>query len=1016
MPIKPLSPQSRLINNRYELVEKLGEGGMGTVYRAIDRVNQETVALKQVKFSQMVADNDTANEHAKTNRIALTTEFQSLASLHHPNIVGVLDYGWDEHGIPFFTMTYLENTRSILKASETATNEQRLDYFVQLMQALMYLHRRGIVHRDLKPDNILVTADNTVKVLDFGIASAEHQPQEGLLGTLLYMPPEVIQRGSEPVQILRTSDLYAGGLIAYEMFTGIYPFDKSTTKSLLRDILRTYPDMAQLPKLDSANKKLNTRLPLETVIGRLVSKDANFRYQDAADVLDDLAKVTGKDAISESTDIRESFLQAATFIGRKRERKVLLRQLKQLRDKRGGGSFLIGGESGVGKSRLMEEIRVQALVQGILVFRGQPTSHVGLLFQMWRDVVRRLVLATDISDKHAGFLRELVPDIGDLLGRDIPAPPQLTGDAARKKLINAVLSLFAKQKKPMLLLLEDLHWANDSLEILQELNKYIDRLPILIIGSFRDDEKPSLPDSLPAMHHIKLNRLSEKEIAQLSSSMLGSSGRKPEIVTLLQRETEGNVFFVVEVLRALAEDAGKLENIGATTLPDSVFAGGVQTVLQRRLEQVTDDDYEMLKRAAVYGRFIDLHIIEPVLAQHDQSLNIWLTDCANASILEQFDGDWRFTHDKLREHIIQQLSDDETRDLSRELAFVVEALHGEDVGWFEVLTSLWHDAGEIDKELDYLRVLLREQTHYAGDYDRVRNYVNYALDHLPEDDVRCVDFLNPLSQISWREGHYEQGHEYATHANELAKQHDYTVGLAYSYNNLGNTAYYLGHFQAAIIYYRHSAEIHQALGNPFDWALNLHNMGWTYPFVNDYESAWDFVEQGQAIFIEMEHWWGIANGYYIMALIASHEGEYEDAIEFHYKSLDIYETQEDTWGTVLNLNNLGFVFLELDDLERAQTTFRESLKITNNTHLNGSLLEALAGIAHLYAYHGSVKQAGLLYGLIGSQDALNSEVEMRLHALIDLLEADFPTEEIWTAIADGRKRKLDDIVSKLLEA
>jgi len=1015
MPIKPLPPKPHLINNRYELVEKLGEGGMGAVYRAIDRLTQDTVALKQVKFAQETSATDTTYEKANMSRVALMTEFQSLASLHHPNIVRVLDYGWDEQNMPYFTMSHLKNTRNILQASANASIEQQLDYFIQLMQALMYIHRREIVHRDLKPDNILVTADGKVKILDFGIAAHEHIAQEGMLGTLLYMPPEVIQSQTDKVEILRTTDLYAAGLIAYEMFTGEYPFDRRSMKRLVRDIVNTYPDMSLIPTVTSNNKRLNTQLPLDTVIGRLITKEANFRYQDAAIVIEDLAKVTGKEGISESTAIRESFLQAATFIGRKRERKILLRGLKALREKHVGSSFLIGGESGVGKSRLMDEIRVQALVEGITVLRGQPTHNVGFLFQMWRDVVRRLVISTDISDKHASFLREIVPDIEELLGRTIPAPPRLTGEVARKNLINAILSLIAKQKKPMLLVLEDLHWGNESLEVLQHLNQHLKQLPIMVIASFRIDEAPTLPVTLAHMNYIKLNRLSEEEIAELSASMLGNVGQKPEVVDLLQRETEGNIFFVIEVLRVLAQDAGKLENIGSTTLPESVFAGGIQSVLQRRLEQVTPEGYIILKRAAVYGRFVDLHILEPILDEHQLSMNIWLHDCANASVLEQLDGDWRFTHDKLREHIISQLGADETRDLSRELALVVEELHKDDVSWVEMLTSLWHDAGDIEKEIDYLRVLLRQVIQFVGDYDRIRDYADYALSYLSDDDVRCVDFLNPLSQISWHEGHYQRGYEFAMQANELAKHYDYTIGLADSYNNLGNTAYYLGHYEAAIIYYRHSAELHQALGNNFDWALNLQNMGWTFPFVGDYESAWDFVEQGQAIHIEMENWWGIANGYFIMALIASHEGDYDDAMELHYKSLDIYQEQEDTWNTVLNLNNLGFVFLKLNDVESAQRAFYECLQITYNTHLNGSLIEALTGIAHVYARHGHVKQAGLLYGLVEAHPALNSDVEIRLKDLMTLLESEFDKEVIWKAVAHGRKRSVDDVVPKLLE-
>jgi tetratricopeptide (TPR) repeat protein len=576
------------------------------------------------------------------------------------------------------------------------------------------------------------------------------------------------------------------------------------------------------------------------------------------------------------------------------------------------------------------------------------------------------------------------------------------------------LSLFAKQKKPILLLLEDLQWLGESLDVLREMNQYIDRLPLMVIGSFRDDERPDLPQSLPNMQTFKLHRLSYDEIEQLSESMLGKVGKQPEIVSLLQRETEGNVFFVVEVLRTLAKEAGKLENIADMTLPNRVVAGGIQMILQHQLDQVTVDEYEILKLAAIYGRFINLEIMDQLLDHYDVSRDIWLRNCANVNIIELYDGSWRFTHDRLREHLLEQLDEQTIQDLSQEVAQVVESLHADDTNWSEILMSLWRDAGEIDKELHYMSHLIRQNRQYSFDYDRVKSYAHYALDYLPDDDVRRVDFLNPLSQVNWREGDYQDGHKHATLANELAKAHDYTIGLADSYNNLGNTAYYLGHYESAIIYYRHCADIYHAMDNQFDWALNLQNIGWTYIYVADYESAWDFVEQGQAIFIEMDNYWGIANGYYIMALIASHEGKPDEALEFHQKSLYIAREQEDIWSVILNLNNLGFVYLELDDMDNAQTTFQDAIKTTYESRLYGGMLEALVGVAHLYVRDNNPQQAGLLIGAIEAHPAINSDVHFRLDKLRQIIGTSLPSDELEHAIQQGKTLDIAPVVTKLI--
>lgn len=1015
MIIRPLPSRPKLINNRYELIEKLGEGGMGSVYRAIDRLNDNIVALKQVRLpSSDHQPTDKTLATVELNRLSLTSEFQALASLHHPNIVGVLDYGWDDHHTPYFTMTYLDETENILEAAAKASTAERLDYLIQLLQALMYLHRRGIVHRDLKPDNILVTQDLQVKVLDFGIATSEYDAQQGMLGTMLYMPPELISSSvNAPSQVIRTVDMYAAGLIAYEMFTGTYPYDRSSMKSLLRDILSKTPDVSSIGT--NTSELLNTRLPLQTIIGRLISKKPEFRYQDAGDVLEDLAQIVGTEAIGENTEVRESFLQAAAFIGRKAERDLLLQALDHLVTSGHGCNYLIGGESGVGKSRLMEEIRIQALVQGITVLRGQTLNTSGLPYQLWRDIIRRLVLSTEISNKHAAILSEIVPDIRNLLQRDIPPIPTIDGDASRKRLVNAIVSLFAKQQKTIVLLLEDLHWAIESLEVLNLLNYHIDKLPLMIIGSFRDDEKPHLADDLNQMQVIKLGRLSVDEIAELSESMLGKVGRKPEVIDLLSRETEGNVFFVVEVVRVIVKEAGQLDNVGRTTLPEHVFAGGIEQVVQRRLDHVANPkSHQLLKFAAVFGRYIDFTVMTQLADLVDHNLNDWFTECDDATVLEIHDSNWRFSHDKVREHIVYYLTDEEKVYCSQQVAEVVESIYSNDLSWVKMLMRLWHDAGDIDRELKYMAIRVDQLVKYLGEYARVKEYCDYALAILDEDDVRCVDFLNPLSQMSWREGQYQRGYDYATHANTLAKTHDYTLGLAESYNNLGNTAFYLGHYQTALIYYRHSADIHHEIGNHWNWGLNLQNLGWTYPYVGDYESAWDFVEQGQAIFIELNEGWGIANGFYIMALIATHEGDYEDAVEFHKKSLDLNDQFDDAWSKVLNFLNLGFVYIALENYKDAQSIFKLCLQICLDMGFSGNLLEALAGIAHLYLHQNHFKYAASMIGMIQVQSAMNHEVFLRLQPVLDKLSSVMPADELHKVIQQGESVAVDDFVRQFL--
>ena len=138
--------------------------------------------------------------------------------------------------------------------------------------------------------------------------------------------------------------------------------------------------------------------------------------------------------------------------------------------------------------------------------------------------------------------------------------------------------------------------------------------------------------------------------------MLGEAGSREPVLDLLQRETEGNPFFLVEVVRALAEEAGQLERVGAMTLPARVFAAGVQEFVQRRLNRVPEGARPLLQLAAVVGCELDLSVVRALAPEAD--LYSWLMTCADMGVLEAHSGRWRFVHHKLRDGILDVLSDD----------------------------------------------------------------------------------------------------------------------------------------------------------------------------------------------------------------------------------------------------------------------------------------------------------------------------------------------------------------------
>lgn len=678
-----------VVGSRYHVVHYIGHGGMGTVYRAVDRLTGQQVALKRVTT---LANGDSHTGHTGTSRdfrLALAQEFKTLASLRHPYIISVLDYGFDSARQPFFTMELLDNPQTILQGGQPLPFEAQVDLVLQMLQALAYLHRRAVIHRDLKPGNVLLVNANEspqVKVLDFGLASTPERVEEedNVVGTIGYMAPELIL--SEPYT--RASDLYAVGVIAYQLFTGRHPFmaddHNLDVMKLLRDV--SIPIVDDLPE------------PIQPILLRLLVKDPSERYDDANAVIADLAAALGQPVVFESASIRESYLQAASFVGREAEFDELAAALKAAAAGN-GSAWLIGGESGVGKSRLVDELRTWALVEGVLVLRGQAVMEGGTPYHLWRDILRHLCLQTRLSSLEAGVLKAIVPDIAALLKRPIADAPELAPESAHQRLLNVIIQVFSYQQTPMLVLLEDLHWAREDLGVLKALMELVGRLPLLIVGSYRHDERPDLPAQFASARLLKLERLPHDAIADLSVSMLGDAGRLAPLVEFLERETEGNVLFIIEVVRLLADEAGRLDDIDAARLPRSVLAGGMQSVLLRRLEKIPVDYRPLLKLAAISERTLDLALMQQLARRHLLvSLETWLSACADAMILEVRDNRWRFAHDKIRECLLADLRDEEYRRLNREVGIALESLYGSDPQHFRALAVHWANAGEFDKE------------------------------------------------------------------------------------------------------------------------------------------------------------------------------------------------------------------------------------------------------------------------------------------------------------------------------
>lgn len=725
------APALQIVRKRYELTREIGSGGMGIVYAAKDKLTNRTVALKKVTTpSKQLVFN---SRHTKKDfRLALAEEFKTLASLRHPNIISVLDYGFDDERQPYYTMDLLENAKNILEAGQEQPLETQMDLLVQTLQALHYLHRHGILHRDLKPANVLVV-EGQVKVLDFGLATNKEAEAE-IAGTLPYMSPEILQ--GQPAGI--SSDLYAVGMMAYELLAGQHPFQLGDLMQLITDTLHTIPD----------TKILEAPQPIVDMVARQLSKLPQDRPNTARDVIA-AYNLALPASVAESTATRESLLQSARFVGRKKEIEALSEALQRAVSSQ-GSIWLVGGESGVGKSRLLDELRTYALVQGAQVARGQAVSEGSRTYQLWQDVLRRLVMSNEPTESEASVLKTLVTDIETILMRSIPDAPEQNPELTHQRLFDVIQSLFQRQQEPLLIILEDLHWVTDDLDLLMNMSKMVVNLPLLIVATYRDDERPNLPASLPDAQLLKLERLDKNDISNLSEAILGEGGKLPHIVDFLDRETEGNIFFLVEVMRELSEQSSGLDNVAVTPLPPSIFAQGMKQVIGRRLNRVNEEARKLLQIAAVNGRQLDLDVLRHLDKETD--FDKWLEECTDAALLEVHETRWRFTHDKLRDALLERLDEAERVILHKQLAEGIEAVHADTSVYAAQLAHNWSKAQVDEKAVRYLE-MSGDQAMRNGVNNESRQYFSTTLETLkrlpttPDYQRRFVEVALKLARV-----------------------------------------------------------------------------------------------------------------------------------------------------------------------------------------------------------------------------------------------------------------------------
>ncbi|XXY45563.1 protein kinase [Sorangium sp. So ce269] len=710
----------------YRIKSVLGRGGMGVVYRAEHVATGARVALKTVAVPSV------------SSIAAIRREIHALGRLRHPGIVQCLDQGVSD-GLPWVAMELLaretlrdrierlHGSRAAPRPAVVTTSVHGdaprrpaspspspppspggraamraslplLTLIRCLTAPLAHMHAAGLVHRDLKPDNVIVRRDGTPVLVDLGIAAQlggvegrEAIEIDAVAGSLPYMAPEQI-RGA---LVDARADLYALGCILHECLTGAPPFAGRDAAAIRHGHLNVRPPLpsSSVPGVPEA---------LDRLVARLLAKRPEDRLGYAEDVADALAALGVPGDAPAATSRSRAYLYRPALEGRAAVVAELAAAIDALAAERRGWLWFVGGEGGVGKTRLALEIARRAVQKGVTVWTGLAAPR-GEPLHLFRPALTAIAdrcraAGADMTARQLGargkLLAPYAPAIAALPGvREAPEPPPLPPQAARERVftaLEAALLAFAAPA-PLLLVLDDLQWADDlSLGFLAALGaKARGHDGLFVLGTYRVEERT---DELSAVvrregaRDVQIGRLDREGVAAMIAGMLMIAEPPRELVDWLHLRTGGNPFFVAEYLRAalgeglLARDHAGRFQLGERALSVSLPHTLAELVV-RRLSALGEESGRVVAWAAVLGRDLDAAMLGELAGLGEVAMMDAVEELRVRQIIEEkADGRLSFAHEMVREVARARIDADLRRTMHRRVAraLAVDAGGGEE--------------------------------------------------------------------------------------------------------------------------------------------------------------------------------------------------------------------------------------------------------------------------------------------------------------------------------------------------
>ena len=645
--------------------ELLGKGAFASVYRA--RRHGVDYAVK--------LGHDHRSEEAD---LRLRREAALLARIRHPGVVRVHASGRVGKR-PYLVMDLIRgNTVAKLLERGPLIEEQTVAIGVAIASALAAAHRLGAVHQDVKPENVVV-AQEGAKLIDFGLAQRTFSKRDdSVVGSILYSAPEQTRMLRRPID--GRSDLYALGGVLFACVTGRPPFEAEKPEQLLK-LHAAAPVPAVLALRPNAHPMLSA------IIGKLLAKDPDDRYQTADALTQDLLRL--KDTTEAFTlGLGDSATTTLTFdtqlVGRNAELDRLIGWWSNEVRKGKGGLAFIEGAPGAGKSRLVREVLARAVAERALIMEGKCAAGGSTAFGPLREALNDHLKSLEhlppasrdaaqerireAAGESAGLLKGFSPLLGHLLDR-VPAVASTHEDQFYEALV-ALFTRLSSSSGGAVVFIDDVQWVDEGTrQVLTRLSRRADQCPLLLVTAARNDPGSEegrnrcfaeLQGSIK--EHVSLQPLDEAATETLISQLVGGEGVSREVLEQISRRAQGSPFAAGEYLRA-AQDAAVLElDWGTWSAREGAFERlalpqDVLELVSRRIDGLDERVRRLLSFAAAQGNRFEPRLLAMVAQIDPTEVDLTIGHALDAHVIERVgSARYVFVHDRIRESLLAGLS------------------------------------------------------------------------------------------------------------------------------------------------------------------------------------------------------------------------------------------------------------------------------------------------------------------------------------------------------------------------